>query len=149
MVTLVGVCHFLYLIILVPYNFLDYFWYIKYQHINIYIYMKMGKRNGKRKRRRNFQLAGPGGNFGPARRGARARGCRASCDPRARETARARGSDGVTAGPHVSESGGGGAAPRFDGAGEPAVCGEENPAAGGLHGDSPPVVRFLVHWEVA
>jgi hypothetical protein len=27
--------------------------------------MKMGKRNGKRKRKRNFQLAGPGGDFGP------------------------------------------------------------------------------------
>jgi hypothetical protein len=43
----------------------------------------------------------------------------------------------------------GGTAPRFDGAGEPAVCGEENPAAGGLDGDSPPVARFLVHGEVA
>jgi hypothetical protein len=32
--------------------------------------MKMGKRNGKRKRKRNFQLAGPGGggDFGPPRR---------------------------------------------------------------------------------
>jgi hypothetical protein len=31
--------------------------------------MKMGKRNGKRKKKRNSQLAGPGGNFGPAERG--------------------------------------------------------------------------------
>lgn len=63
--------------------------------------------------------------------------------------ARARGSDDVTAGPHAIESGGGGTAPRFDGAGEPAVCGEENPAAGGLDGDSPLVARFMVHGEVA
>ena len=89
------------------------------------------------------------GDFRPSQaRGTRAQGRRPSYGPRARETARARGSDGVTAGPLVSESGGG-TTPRFDGAGEPAVCGEENPAAGGLDGDSPPVARFLVHGEVA
>jgi hypothetical protein len=38
---------------------------------------------------------------------------------------------------------------RVDGAGEPAVRGEENPATGGLNGDSPPVARFLFHGEVA
>jgi hypothetical protein len=144
MVTLVGVCHFLYFIILVSYNFLDYFWYIKYQHINIYV--KMGKEMGKEKKR-NFPASR--GGFRPSQaRGTHARGRRPSCGPRARETARARGSNGVTAGPHVSESRGGGTAPRFDGAGEPAVCGEENLAAGGLDGDSPPVARFLVHGEV-
>jgi hypothetical protein len=47
--------------------YLDYFWYIKYQHISIY--MKMGKGNGKRKRKREKQLAGPGGgDFGPSGR---------------------------------------------------------------------------------
>jgi hypothetical protein len=45
-------------------------------------------------------------------------------------------------GPHASESGGGGTAPRVDGAGELAVRGR-NPTAGGLGGDSPPVARFL------
>jgi hypothetical protein len=52
---------------------------------------------------------------------------RPSYGPRARETARARGSDGVTAGPPVSESGGGGevTAPRVDGASEPAVRGRK------------------------
>jgi hypothetical protein len=28
-------------------------------------YMKIGKRNGKRKKKRGFLLTGPGGNFGP------------------------------------------------------------------------------------
>jgi hypothetical protein len=39
--------------------------------------------------------------------------------------------------------------PRVDGAGEPAVRGGENPTAGGLDGDSPPMAQFLVHGEVA
>jgi hypothetical protein len=39
-----------------------------------YIYMKMGKRNGKRKRRRNFQLARPGGISAHPGARARARG---------------------------------------------------------------------------
>jgi hypothetical protein len=127
--------------------YLDYFWYIKYQHISIY--MKMGKGNGKRKRKREKQLAGPGGEISAhpgARACARAR-LRPSCGPRARETARARGSDSVTAGPPVSESGGGETALRSDGAGEPAEQGEKS-AAGGLDGGSPPVARFLVHGEV-
>jgi hypothetical protein len=50
--------------------------------------MKMGKRNGKKKRRRNFQLAGPGGNFGPPGR-ERARG-----GVLAAQLAQLRGSDG-------------------------------------------------------
>ena len=77
---------------------------------------------------------------------ARARVRRPSCGPR-QETARARGSDSVTAGPPVSESGGGETALRSDGAGEPAERGEKS-AAGGLDGGSPPVARFLVHGEV-
>jgi hypothetical protein len=32
-------------------------------------YMKIGKRNGKRKKKRNFLLARPGWIFGPAERG--------------------------------------------------------------------------------
>jgi hypothetical protein len=144
MVTLVGVCHFLYFIILVSYNFFGLFLVHK---ISAYKYIcENGERNGKRKKR-NFPASR--GGFRPSQaRGTHARGRRPSCGPRARETARARGSNGVTAGPHVSESRGGGTAPRFDGAGEPAVCGEENLAAGGLDGDSPPVARFLVHGEV-
>jgi hypothetical protein len=128
----------------VPYNLFGLFLVHKYQYISIY--MKMGKRNGKRKRKRNFQLAGPGGNFGPATRarasaqlrpkgegdGAGARERRRHCGPTCQRERR-----------------GGGTAPRFDSAGEPDVCGEENPAAGGLDGDSPPVARFLVHGEVA
>jgi hypothetical protein len=35
------------------------------------IYMKIGKRNGKRKKKRNSQVAGPGGDFGPASAGRR------------------------------------------------------------------------------
>jgi hypothetical protein len=31
--------------------------------------MKMGKRNGKRKKKRNSKLTGSGGNFGPVGRG--------------------------------------------------------------------------------
>jgi hypothetical protein len=67
------VCKFLYFIILCPIIYLDYFWCIKYYHLNIYV--KMGKRKEKRKRRRDFQPAGPrgGGGFRPSRR-ERARG---------------------------------------------------------------------------
>jgi hypothetical protein len=121
MVTLVGVCHFLYLIILVPYNLFGLFLVHK---ISAYKYIyEMGKRNGKRKRKREFQLAGPGGIS--AHPGASARGGALAAQLRSTggETTRVLGSDGVTAGPHVSESGGGGAAPRSDGAGEPVVCG--------------------------
>jgi hypothetical protein len=51
---------------------------------------------------------------------------RPSYGPRARETARARGSDSVTAGPPVSESGGGGVTvQRVDDASEPAVRGRK------------------------
>ena len=100
MVTLVGVCHFLYLIILVPYNLFGLFLVHKYQYVSIY--MKMGKRNGK-KRKRNFQLVGPGGISAHQGASTRAGALAAQLRPTARETVRGRGSDGVTAGPPVSE----------------------------------------------
>jgi hypothetical protein len=86
---------------------LDYFWYIKYQHISIY--MKMGKKEKKKKKEFPANRAGGGGGFRPSQaQGTRARERRPRCGPRARETARARESDDITVGPHVSESGGGG-----------------------------------------
>jgi hypothetical protein len=58
------------------------------------------------------------------------------------------GSDGVTVGPPVSESGGGkrrrGLTARAN-----RPSGGEKPAAGGLDGGLPSVARFLVHGEVA
>jgi hypothetical protein len=44
---------------LCPIIYLNYFWCIKYQHINIY--MKMGKRNGKRKKEKEFSTNWAGG----------------------------------------------------------------------------------------
>jgi hypothetical protein len=49
---------------------LDYFWYIKYQHI--YIYMKNGKKEN-RNRKGFLGLSGPGEGFRPSRGRARAR----------------------------------------------------------------------------
>jgi hypothetical protein len=53
------VCHFLYLIIFVPYSLFKLFLVHKISAYN-YIY-----ENGKKKKRREFLLAGPGGDFGP------------------------------------------------------------------------------------
>jgi hypothetical protein len=120
MVTLVG-CAISYISLFwCPIIYLDYFWYIKYQHISIY--MKMGKRNGKRKRKRNFFSGGPGERFSaqPGAGHARER-APAQLRPTGRETARARGSDGVTAGPTRQRERRGETAPRVDGAGEPVV----------------------------
>jgi hypothetical protein len=58
------VCQLLDITILCPIIYLDYFWCIKYQYMHKY--MKIGKRNGKRKKKRGFLLTGPGGIFGPA-----------------------------------------------------------------------------------
>jgi hypothetical protein len=69
------------------------------------------KRKGVKKRKRKgiSSLVGRGEGFRPSQeRGRRGRGRRPSSGPRARETAWARGSDSVTAGPLASESGGGG-----------------------------------------
>jgi hypothetical protein len=62
------VCQLLYIIIFVPNNLFKLFLVHKIS-VNEYIYMKIGKRNGKRKKKRDSQLAGPGGDFGPAERG--------------------------------------------------------------------------------
>jgi hypothetical protein len=56
---LVGCANYYTLLFSCPIIYLNYFWCIKYQHINIY--MKIGKRNGKRKKKRNSKLTGPGG----------------------------------------------------------------------------------------
>jgi hypothetical protein len=86
---------FLNIIILCPIIYLDYFWCIKYQYMHMY--MKIGKRNGKGKRKGISMLTRPGGDFGPAR--GRARGRRPSL-------ARQRGTaPWVQA--HVPEGGGG------------------------------------------
>jgi hypothetical protein len=48
---------------LCPIIYLDYFWCIKYQYMHKY--MKIGKRNGKRKKKRDFPANWAGGDFGP------------------------------------------------------------------------------------
>jgi hypothetical protein len=103
------VCHFLYLIILVPYNLFGLFLGHKILAYR-YIY-ENGKKKWKKKRRRNFQLAGPvgGGNFGPpGRERARGRARGRACGPagpaagngtvaRARMLERGRGLTALTA----------------------------------------------------
>jgi hypothetical protein len=59
------------ILFLCPIIYLDYFWCIKYQYMNIY--MKIGKRNGKGKKKRNSQLTGLGEILAQRAR-ARARG---------------------------------------------------------------------------
>jgi hypothetical protein len=146
MVTLVGCANSYTLLFLCPIIYLNYFWCIKYQHINIYIYiyiyMKMGKRNGKRKKKREFMLAGPGGDdFGPSRR-ERAGAAGGPLGPSAGETA----GNGAVARAHTSARGGG-------------VNGAERATEGGMstgarppvksRGDSPPWVRFCGEGVVA
>jgi hypothetical protein len=65
--------------------------------------MKMGKRNGKRKRKRDFQLAGPGGDFGPPGASVRAGACLRPSWP-SREGATA-GDSAVARRPHARERG--------------------------------------------
>jgi hypothetical protein len=91
----------------------------------------MGKRNGKRKRKRNFQLAGPGGIS--AHPGASARARRA-CGPAGPAV---RGDDGGRhrgAGPHAREREGLTALTATEGGGF-----DRGPSGGG----SPPWVRFF------
>jgi hypothetical protein len=86
-------------------------------------------------------LAHPGAGHARARAPAQLR-------PTGGETARARGSDGVTAGPSRQRERRGkrrrGSTARVN----RSSAGKEKSAAGGLGGDSPPVARFLVHGEV-
>jgi hypothetical protein len=81
MVTLVGCANAYTLLFLCPIIYLNYFWCIKYQHINTYV--KMGKRNGKRKRK-GFPASWAEGGIS-AHAGASAAGGPAG--PPARETA--------------------------------------------------------------
>jgi hypothetical protein len=71
MVTLVGCANSYTLLFLCPMIYLNYFWCIKYQHINIY--MKMGKRNGEKRKGFSCLLGRSGGCFRPSRARARAR----------------------------------------------------------------------------
>jgi hypothetical protein len=92
------------------------------------IYMKIGKRNGKRKKKRDSQLAGRGGDFGPAERGQVA------------HQARQWGNGAGTvpwAWAHVPEEGGL-TASSGDGGGEPA--GAQPPVK--PRGGSPPGLQF-------
>jgi hypothetical protein len=76
---------------------INYFWCIKYQHINIY--MKMGKRNGKRKRKGNSCSLGRGVILAHPNASVRGRGRRPTRPISG-------GDDGEQrrgAGPHVSE----------------------------------------------
>jgi hypothetical protein len=93
------VCQFLDIIILCLKIYLDYFWCIKYQYINIYI--KLGKEKGKRK---GFSLlARSGGILAQPGAGARRRGQMGPDDPRREGTARR--TPWVRA--HTTERGGG------------------------------------------
>jgi hypothetical protein len=63
--------HFLYLIILVPYNLFGLFLVHK---ISAYKYIyENGEKKWEKKKKKEFPASRAGGNFGPARRGARAR----------------------------------------------------------------------------
>jgi hypothetical protein len=82
------------------------------------------RKGWKKKKKKGFLLCWAGGRvFGPPGR-ERAR-LRPSCGPRARETTRVHGHDGVAAGPLVSESGGGETVLRPGSVGEPAERGRK------------------------
>jgi hypothetical protein len=98
-----------------PIIYLNYFWCIKYQHINIYV--KMGKRHGKRKKKRNSRLTGPGG-FRPGR--ARAHGVAAKWAQSAHEEGDG-ATDTVGVGPRAREGEG---RRRQGGGGERSAAGE-------------------------
>jgi hypothetical protein len=66
------VCQVLNIIILCHIKYLEYFWCIKYQYINIYV--KMGKENGKKKRKMIFLANWAQGNSAQPRARARPRG---------------------------------------------------------------------------
>jgi hypothetical protein len=96
--------------------YLNYFWCIKYQYMNIYI--KIGKRNGKMKKKRNSQLTWLGG-FRPSKRGrARAWGRR----PTRPASGGRRGDDAVSAGPRARGRGLTAWSSDGGGANRPGVC---------------------------
>jgi hypothetical protein len=90
---------FLNITILCPIIYLDYFWCIKYQYMHFY--MKIGKRNGKRKKKRDFPANWVGGILAQPSVGTRA-GASGPAWPANREQ---RGDGVVGAGPRVSEEG--------------------------------------------
>jgi hypothetical protein len=72
MVTLVGCANSYNLLFLCSIIYLDYFWCIKYQHINIYV--KMGKKKWEKKKEKVFLASwAREGDFGPLSAGAWAR----------------------------------------------------------------------------
>jgi hypothetical protein len=93
------VCQVLNIIILCHIKYLDYFWCIKYQYINIHV--KLGKVNGKKKRKGFSWLTGSGG-IRPSQRRARGHADRQPSSARQRER---RGDSAVGAGPRASEGG--------------------------------------------
>jgi hypothetical protein len=105
------------------------------------------RKGWKKEKEKEFLRRWAGGIFGLVKRSARAREGTGPAAAQGRETTRARGSDGITAGPTRQRERRGQTAPRVDAAGEPVVRGGRNPTTGGLGGDSPPVTRFLDHGE--
>jgi hypothetical protein len=95
-------------------------------------YMKIEKRNGKRKKKRGFLLTGPGGIFGPAeRRRARAGG------PAGHQRGSARGRRCERGPTRQREEGG-------NGVGGKAVCGDENRSLVKFRGGSSSVTWFCI-----
>jgi hypothetical protein len=128
----------------VPYNLFRLFLVHKIS-IYAYIYMKIGKRNGKRKKKRNFPANSVGGDFVLARARARPRGRRPSL-ARQRGTARGRRRG---CGPMCQREGEADGVGWSDGGGgEPAGVGK-NRTPTRFHGGSPSWFRFQVAGEVA
>jgi hypothetical protein len=130
----------------VPYNLFGLFLVHK---ISAYKYIYENGEKKWEKKKKEFPASWTGGNFGPpGRKHARGRACGPAAvhgrgdGAGARERRRHRGA-------HMSARAEGETVPRVDGAGELVVREGENPAAGGLDGDSPPVARFLAYGEVA
>jgi hypothetical protein len=69
----------------------------------MHLYMKIGKRNGKKKKRRDFPPNWAGGDFGPA--GARARAAARQAAQPAHGRGERRGDGAVGVGPRASEEG--------------------------------------------
>jgi hypothetical protein len=111
-VTLVGCAISYILLFLCPIVYLNYFWCIKYQHI--ITYMKMGKRNGKRKRKGNSCLLGRGEILAHPGASERARVAGGPAGPSARKTV----GDGAMARAHTSAREGGLTARSSDRGGE-------------------------------